>query len=63
MQGGKAIRAEAYSKYVEHRIAEGDATDPPESTADCRVDGGFGRSRAGRGVEHEMRARSPYDRT
>ena len=39
---GEAIRAEAYSKYVEHRIAEGDAADPPASMADCRVDGGFG---------------------
>ena len=42
MQGAEAIRAEAYSKYVEHRIAEVDAAAPPASTADCRVGGGFG---------------------
>ena len=42
MPGAEAIRAEAYSKYVEHRIGEGDAADPPGSAVDCRVDGGFG---------------------
>ena len=42
MQGAEAVRAEAYSKYVEHRSAEGDAADSPGSTPDCRVDGGFG---------------------
>ncbi len=38
MPGAEAIRAEAYSKYVEHRIGEGDAAAPFGPAARRRVE-------------------------